>query len=201
MRIISVIFLSFLLHSGLYAQAPHEGKVRLNNQEVIKGVVDINSFINSAIVTTSDGRQLTYHASMIEAIETVDECDFSREYRCYDYRSNSFFDRMEKKLFQVVSDGEITLLRRMFEYDVFDASDEYTIEEFYFVDKDNKVKRLKSFKRQILPLMDSHKEEMEIFRKRNGLHNLNKEVNMYLMITYFNRLNGNQGDAWTMMME
>lgn len=201
MRNILLIFLTFLLHSSLFAQSPHEGSVKLNNQEVIQGIVDINSFINSAIVTTPDGRQLTYHASMIAAIETVDECDFNREYRCYDYRSNSFFDRLEKKLFQVISDGEITLLRRVFEYDVFDASDEYTVEEFYFVDEDKKVKRLRNFKRQILPLMDSHKEEMEVFRKRNDLHNLNKEVNMYLMISYFNRLRGNEGDAWTMMME
>lgn len=198
MRIISLISLSFLLQVSVFAQAPQEGKVILNSQEVISGMVDINAFINSAVVTTSEGKQLTYHASMIAGIETVDECDFSREYRCYDYRSNSFFDRMEKKLFQVVSDGEITLLRRVFEYDVFDASDEYTIEEFYFLDEANNVKRLKSFKRQILPLMDSYQEEMEVFRKRNGLGNLNKEVNMYLMISYFNRLNGDEGEAISM---
>lgn len=198
MRVISLIIFSFLLQTSLYAQVPSEGKVKLNNQEIIHGIVDINSFINSAVVTTSDGRQLTYHASMISTIETIDECDFSREYRCYDYRSNSFFDRMEKKLFQVISDGEITLLRRIFEYDVFDASDEYTVEEFYFIDEDKEVKRLRSFKRQILPLMESHKEDMDVFRKRNSIHNLNKEVNMYLMITYFNRLNGHEGDAWTM---
>jgi hypothetical protein len=198
MRNVLFFVLSILLHNGLFAQAPHEGVVKLNSQDVVSGVVDINSFINSAVVTMEDGRQLTYHASMIASIETVDECDFSREYRCYDYRSNSFFDRMEKKLFQVIADGEIVLLRRVFEYDVFDASDEYTIEEFYFLDKDNKVKRLRNFKRQILPIMEDYEAEVEVFRQRNGLNNLHKEINMYLIISYYNRLKSNNADAWTM---
>lgn len=201
MRNISLLVLSLLLHGSLLAQAPQEGIVKLTSQDVVSGKVDINSFINSAVVTLDDGRQLTYHASMITSIETVDECDFSRAYRCYDYRSNSFFDRMEKKLFQVVADGEITLLRRVFEYDVFDASDEYTVEEFYFIDEENKVKRLRNFKRQILPMMKDYQTEVEVFRDRNGLSNLHKEVNMYLLISYFNRLKGNERieeDALTM---
>ncbi|MFP4091178.1 MAG: hypothetical protein ACLFUB_17055 [Cyclobacteriaceae bacterium] len=173
---------------ALMAQAPQPGKVHLKSNDVIAGVVDINSFGNSASVTTEDGRQLTYHASMISSIETTDECDFKREFRCFDYRSNSFFDRMEKKIFQVVSDGKITLLRRVFEYDVFDTTDEYTIEEWYFINKDGKVKRIRNFKRQLYPLMSSHEEAMNAFRERNQLGNLNREENMFLMVSFYNRL-------------
>lgn len=194
----SIFILFLLLHTAVLAQAPHSGKVQLKNGESISGTVDINSFINSAVVTSADGRQLTYHASMIESIKTVDECDFAREYRCFDYRSNSFFDRMEKKLFQVVTDGEVVLLRRIFEYDVFDATDDYTIEEFYYVDDNNKVKRIRNFKRQILPMMDTYATEVETFRKRNHIHNMNREDNMYLMVSYFNRLSSMEGDALTL---
>ena len=171
----------------LQAQAPTEGSVRLTNQTEVSGMVDINSFINSAIVTTDDERQLTYHASMIEEIVTKDDCDRERNYRSFDYRSSSFFDRMEKKVFQVVSDGSITLLRRVFEYDIFDANDEYTIEEWYYIE-DGKVERIRNFRRQVLPLMADYAEEMQKFRKLNKLRNLNDDISMYLMVSYYNRL-------------
>lgn len=187
-----------ILHTVLYAQSPQDGLVTLKSNEVISGTVDINSFSNSAVVTTEDGRQLTYHASMIQSIETVDECDFRREYRCYDYRSNSFFDRLEKKIFQVVADGEITLLRRVFEYDVFDATDEYSVEEFYYLNEEDEVKRVRSFKRQVLPMMETYAQEMDTFRERNQIVNMNRELNMYLLISYYNRLNTLQEDALTL---
>ena len=194
-----LLTLSFLiLHTALFAQVPSNGYVSLKNNEVIQGTVDINSFINSAVVTTEDGRQLTYHASMIKNIETVDECDFRREYRCYDYRSNSFFDRLEQKIFQVVAMGEVTLLRRVFEYDVFDATDEYSVEEFYYLNEENKVKRVRNFRRQILPMMENYAQEMDTFRKRNKIGNMNRELNMYLMVSYYNRLSSLEGETLTM---
>ena len=183
------LFILFCLYSVVtWAQAPQEGKILLTNQAIIEGVVDVNSFINSAVVTTEDGRQLTYHASMIDQIVTVDECDRIQQYKTFDYRSNSFFDRMEKKLFQVVEEGKITLLRRIFEYDVFDAEDEYEIEEWYYTTTDDKVRRIKSFRRQLLPLMTDHSREMHTFKKRNRLGNLNREANMYLMVAHYNTL-------------
>ena len=169
------------------AQEAQPGEVLLTNQTIIAGVVDINSFINSAIVTTADNRQLTYHASMIDQIMVVDECDRVRRFQAFDYRSNSFFDRMEKKLFQVVEAGEITLLRRVFEYDVFDAEDEYEVEEWYYTTGD-KVRRIKSFRRQVLPLMEAYAQEMKTFKKRNHLRRLNREAAMYLMVAHYNVL-------------
>lgn len=198
MRYSLLTFFLLTLHTTLWAQAPRNGKVILNNREVISGEVDTNAFINSAVVTTEDGRQLTYHASMIHGIETVDECDFHRAYRCFDYRSNSFFDRLEKKIFQVIAEGEVTLLRRVFEYDVFDATDDYTVEEFYFVDENNKIKRIRNFKRQVMPLMEDFAEEMEVFRERNKMGNLNRELNMYLMVSYYNRISSLEEDALTL---
>lgn len=187
------------LQTVLLAQSTPSGKVVLNSQEVIRGTVDINAFINSAVVTTDDGRQLTYHASMIHSIETIDECDFRREYRCVDYRSNSFFDRMEKKIFQVLAAGKVTLLRRVFEYDVFDTTDEYSVEEFYYIDEDNKVNRIRNFKRQVMPMMENLEEEMEVFRQRNGISNLNRDLNMYLMVSYYNRISDlHEDDALTL---
>lgn len=172
---------------SLQAQAPTSGSLLLTNHNQVDGIVDINSFINSAIVTTDDDRQLTYHASMIEEIVTVDECDQVRTFRCYDYRSNSFFDRMEKKLFQVMNNGPIVLLRRVFEYDIFDASDDYTVEEWYYIKK-GKVERIRNFRRQVLPLMDDQAKAMNEFRERNKIRSLNNEVNMYLMVSFYNQL-------------
>ena len=183
----SLIILFCFLAWTARAQEPQPGEVLLANQTVIAGVVDINSFINSAIVTTEDGRQLTYHASMIDRITVMDECDRVRRFQTYDYRSNSFFDRMEKKLFHVVEAGEITLLRRVFEYDVFDAEDEYEVEEWYYT-TGGKVRRIKNFRRQVLPLMDAYAQEMKTFKKRNHLRHLNREVSMYLMISHYNVL-------------
>ena len=186
-----------MISVSLYAQAPHSGSVILTNQTQVEGKVDINSFINSAIVTTPDERQLTYHASMIDEIVTVDDCDQMRTFRWYDYRSNSFFDRMEKKLFQVVSDGSIVLLRRVFEYDIFDADDEYTVQEWYYVTEKNKVERIRNFRRQVLPLMNDYAEEMQAFRSRNNikLRRLNDEVSMFLMVSYYNRLHTLEEDT------
>lgn len=195
MRFFLTLVTLSILQQYSYAQSPNQGYVSLSNGETINGEVDINAFINSAIVTTDDNRQLTYHASMINSIQTVDACDHRREYRCFDYKSNSFFDRLEKKVFQVVAEGDIMLLRRVFEYDVFDATDEYTIDEFYTIDSQKKVRRIKNFKRQVLPLMENYADEMDIFKKRNRLGSLNKEVNMYLMISYYNRLKDLEGDA------
>ena len=183
----SLIILFCFLAWTARAQEPQPGEVLLANQTVIAGVVDINSFINSAIVTTEDGRQLTYHASMIDRITVMDECDRVRRFQTFDYRSNSFFDRMEKKLFHVVEAGEITLLRRVFEYDVFDAEDEYEVEEWYYTTGD-KVRRIKSFRRQVLPLMDAYAQEMKTFKKRNHLRRLNREASMYLMVAHYNVL-------------
>lgn len=187
-----LIILSFLLQWSVYGQAPATGNILLTNGKVVEGIIDINSFINSAIVTVEDGRQLTYHASMIEEINTVDECDNVLTYRSYDYRSNNFFDRLEKKLFQVLSEGNITLLRRTFEYDVFDASDEYEVEEWYYY-AGNKIHRIKRFKRQVLPLMEDYEEDMKVFRERNKIKNLNKEANMFLMVSYYNRISKLEG--------
>ncbi|MGB3585940.1 MAG: hypothetical protein WBA23_05345 [Tunicatimonas sp.] len=182
-----LIGLLITITSLSYAQAPHPGSLKLTNQNWVDGIVDINSFINSAIVTTDDERQLTYHASMIQEITTVDECDRQRTFRTFDYRSNGFFDRMEKKVFQVVSDGSVTLLRRVFEYDIFDAEDEYTVEEWYYVEE-GKVERIRNFRRQVLPLMADYAKEMKEFRRLNKLRNLNNDVSMYLMVSYYNRL-------------
>ena len=181
-----ILFLC-LLTGIAQAQEPQPGKVLLTNQAIVEGVVDVNAFINSAVVTVEDSRQLTYHASMIDQIVTTDECDRVREYRTFDYRSSGFFDRMEKKLFQVVKEGEITLLRRVFEYDVFDAEDEYEVEEWYYT-TGGKVRRIKSFRRQVLPLMDDYEDEMKAFKKRNDIGNLNRQANMYLMISHYNTL-------------
>lgn len=191
-KLLSLAITYFLIQGAAFAQEPAFGKVRLVHEKEVAGVIDINSFINSAIVTLEDGRQQTYHASMIEEIVTVDECDRERIYRCFDYRSNGFFDRLEKKLFQVVNDGNITLLRRVFEYDVFDAADEYEIEEYYFYHGE-KVHRIKNFRRQVMPLMSDHSRSMEVFRERNKIKHLNKEGNMYLMVSYYNRIS--QSDA------
>lgn len=185
LRYLTIIF-SFFYYS-VYAQEPAPGKVMLSNGKIVMGEVDINSFTNSAIVTLDDGRQLTYHASMIQEIVTKDACEQERIYRCLTYRSNIFFDRREKKLFQVLNDGNITLLRRVFEYDVFDASDEYEIEEWYYY-TESKVHRIKNFKRQVLPLMEDYEKDMKTFRERNKIRNLNKEVNMYLMVSFYNRI-------------
>ena len=182
------LLILFCFFTGFaWAQEPQKGKILLTNQTVIEGVVDVNSFINSAVVATEDGRQLTYHASMIDKIVTVDECDRVRQYQTFDYRSNSFFDRMEKKLFQLVEYGDITLLRRIFEYDVFDEEDEYEVEEWYYTTGE-KVRRIKSFRRQVLPLMADHAQEMKTFKKRNQLGNLNREANMFLMVSHYNTL-------------
>lgn len=183
----NLIILFCLMAWATRAQEPQPGKVLLTNQTIIAGVVDINSFINSAVVTTPDGRQLTYHASMIDQITVMDECDRVRRFKTFDYRSSSFFDRMEKKLFQVVETGEITLLRRVFEYDVFDAEDEYEVEEWYYTTGD-KVRRIKSFRRQVLPLMNTYAQEMKVFKKRNHLRRLNQEAAMYLMVAHYNVL-------------
>jgi hypothetical protein len=190
----NLIILLCLVASVVRAQDPQPGEVLLTNQTVISGVVDINSFINSAVVTTPDGRQLTYHASMIDQITVVDECDRMRHFVTYDYRSNSFFDRMEKKLFHVVEQGEITLLRRVFEYDVFDAEDEYEVEEWYYT-TGGKIRRIKSFRRQVLPLMDTYAEEMKTFKKRNRLRRLNKEAAMYLMVAHYNVLSASDATS------
>ena len=190
----SLTLLFCILSLSLFAQAPQPGQVMLKNQATIEGEIDINAFINSAVVTTQDGRQLTYHASMIDKISTVDECDRIRTYRCYDYRSSSFFDRLEKKLFHVVEDGNITLLRRIFEYDVFDADDEYTVEEWYYLDG-SKVRRLRNFKRQIMPLMADYADEMQTFKEQNHLRNLNKETNMFLMISHYNAISQTEGQT------
>lgn len=188
MRSYTLLFIFIITATfTLYAQEPASGSVSLTNQSQVEGVVDVNAFINSAIVTTDDERQLTYHASMINEIVTVDDCDRMRTFRSYDYRSNSFFDRMEKKLFQVVSEGSIVLLRRVFEYDIFDADDEYTVEEWYYI-ADNKVEKIRNFRRQVLPLMADHADEMREFRGLNKLRNLNDDISMYLMVSYYNRL-------------
>jgi hypothetical protein len=179
------------------AQVPRSGKVYLRNSDVIAGTIDINSFSNAATVTTEDGRQLTYHASMLAAIETTDECDFRRKYYCYDYRSNRFFDRMEKKIFQVVAEGEVTLLRRLFEYDVFDTTDEYTIEEWYYLNDKGEVRRIRNFKRQLYAKMDRYEQAMEEFRQRNEISNLNREENMFLMVSFYNRLHNLSDDTLT----
>jgi len=183
-----ILVILLLCYTSLsMAQAPRQGQLLLED-ETISGIIDINSFSNAAVVTTPSGQKYTYHASMIKSIQTIDECDFLRTYRCYEYRSNSFFDRREKKIFQVISEGEITLLRRIFEYDVFDASDEYTIDEFYVMDANHKIKRIRNFKRQVLPLMGAHAEKISVFCDRNQMRRLNKGINMYLIISYYNRL-------------
>ena len=87
----------------------------------------------------------------------------------------------------MVEAGEITLLRRVFEYDVFDAEDEYEVEEWYYTTGD-KVRRIKSFRRQVLPLMDAYAQEMKTFKKRNHLRRLNREASMYLMVAHYNVL-------------
>lgn len=186
-KIFSLTLLSFIISFNARAQMPTEGTIVLTNGNIVEGIIDINSFINSAMVTLQDGRQLTYHGSMIKEITTVDDCEYEQAYRTYDYRSSGFFDRMEKKIFQVIAEGDITLLRRIFEYDVFDASDEYEIEEWYYL-SDNKIRRIRSFRRQVLPLMEDQESEMQLFKDRNNIKNLNKDVNMYLMVSYYNRL-------------
>jgi hypothetical protein len=186
MKSVVLVFSLALLNLTAIAQPTRWGKVYLSNQLSMEGIVDID-FGTDRIVVERDSVMLSFHSSMIDKIITVDECDNKRLYQSFEYRSDKFGDRKSKKLFQVVATGKIGLLRRVTEFDVFYADDAYTIDEWYGL-VDGKVKQIKSFRKDVLPLMDDFEAEVQDFKKKNKIKSYNDGANMYLLVSYYNRI-------------
>jgi hypothetical protein len=186
MKSVVLVFSLALLNLTAFAQPTRWGKVYLSNQLSMEGIVDID-FGTDRIVVERDSVMLSFHSSMIDKIITVDECDNKRLYQSFEYRSEKFGDRKSKKLFQVVATGKIGLLRRVTEFDVFYADDAYTIDEWYGL-VDGKVKQIKSFRKDVLPLMDDFEAEVQDFKKKNKIKSYNDGANMYLLVSYYNRI-------------
>ncbi len=186
MKSVVLVFSLALLNLTTFAQPTRWGIVYLNNQMSMEGIVDID-FGTDRIVVERDSVMLSFHSSMIDRIITIDECDNQRIYQSFEYESEKFGDRKSKRLFQVVATGKIGLLRRVTEFDVFYADDAYTVDEWYGL-VDGKVKQVKNFKKDLLPLMGDYEDEIQDFKKKNKIKSYNDGANMYLIITYYNRI-------------
>lgn len=186
MKSVVLIFSLALLNLTAFAQPARWGTVHLSNQLSMEGIVDID-FSSDRVVVERDSVMLSFHSSMIDKIITVDECDNKRLYQSFEYRSEKFGDRKSKKLFQVVATGKISLLRRVTQFDVFYADEAYTIDEWYRV-VDGKVKQIKNFKKDVLPLMEDYEDEVKDFKKKNKIRSYNDGANMYLIVSYYNRI-------------
>lgn len=186
MRSIVLVFCLAMLNLTAFAQPARWGKVQLSNQLSVEGIVDID-FATNRVVVESDSVMLSFHASMIDKIVTVDECDNKRMYQSFEFRSEKFGDRRGKKLFQVVATGKIGLLRRVTEFDVFYADEAYAVDEWFSL-VDGEVDKIKNFKKDVLTLMDDFGDEVKDFKKKNKIKSYNDGGNMYLIISYYNRI-------------
>ena len=82
----------------------------------------------------------------------------------------------------------MTLLRRYLTYDVFDAEDDYEIEELYYLDDNDGPQMLKNFKKQILPLMSDKAQEIEEWQEETKTRRFKTTQDVYRCVSFYNEL-------------
>jgi hypothetical protein len=183
MRIQIITFLLFVSFSVFaWEKPPTTGTVYLQSGEQVSGTISIDFWHDVVVVTNEEDQKIVNHASMIEQVVTVDQCQKARTFRVFPYDEGLH-------LFQLVTHGKIKLLRRIFDYESFGSEEGYTIDRWFVLAGNNQPEPVKNFKRQVLPLMDDRKEELEQFAEANNIKKLKRVENMFLLVSFYNSLN------------
>lgn len=183
MRTPIITFLLFIpLTVFAWDNPPTTGTVYLQSGEQVSGNISIDFWHDVVVVTNEDDQKIVNHASMIEQVVTVDQCQKARTFRVFPHDKGLH-------LFQLVTHGKIKLLRRIFDYESFGSEEGYTIDRWFVLADNNQVKPVKNFKRQVLPMMNDREEELEQFAEVNNIRKLKRVENMFLLVSYYNSLN------------
>lgn len=181
-----LIFLLFL-STAAFAQDFLPGEILMNNDKIITGNVAVDFATNTVVVEKGE-KSFIYHASVIEQITTTNVFHEVKVYKTFVHKSRGLFDRWEQKIFEIVTFGKISLLKRGLDFAMIDDGDGYTMYDWYLLEKNNQLTDVHNFKRDVFHKMETHLEEMESFVDQNQLWNLKNGEHIYQLVSYYNRL-------------
>ncbi len=188
--------LSLAFSFNLYAQEFLSGEVAFTNHKIMEGKVAVDFKTNTVIVKQEEDYRI-FHASMISQVSTVAPNDELIIYKTYRHKSPGLLNRWESKLFEVVTFGEIGLLKRGIDFATTDDGDGYTIYDWY-LQEEGQIKYIRNFKRQLFDRMNNYGEEVLAYMQCSEIQNMRNGDALYQIVSYYNNLcNGHRaGEEW-----
>ncbi len=186
MKHLFTLVTAFVLYYPSFAQQFLPGEVVMTNQKILNGTIAVDYATNTVIVQQEE-KKFIYHASVIEQVITINGLRQLTIYKTFDHKSKGLFDRWERKFFEIVTFGKISLVKRGIDFADEEDGDGYTMYDWYLLEQGH-LKEIRNFKKDVLPKMAGHLEEMETFINENNLWNLRNGDHIYQLVSYYNRL-------------
>lgn len=173
-----------LINFRLFSQQPawHEGSVVLKTNDVLAGKISIEPLYHLILFETDDIRTV-YPAHRLQAVYFYDKSsNINRRFVSLGDRDPV---RQEYRLYEVVLQGEVTLLRKQkikarYPSDALDFD--------YFILYEDEIVSLRKFNRRVYPSLQTHVgRNLEEYVVANHLRTTN-DVNAIRIIEFYNRL-------------
>ncbi|MEM6841570.1 MAG: hypothetical protein AAF632_05055 [Bacteroidota bacterium] len=167
------------------------GKVKLDNDVVLEGEISYDLKFEAIQIKTGELVQ-TYTAENIVDFEIFDPIKYRhRKYVAVDHSMKEGYKR--KTFFEVLSDGKITILRKSKYVRRPRVTEDYraphvylnaVCRHTYYVYHQNKFTEIEDFQAQIIPLMNSHEQEVSAYvekcrLKLREIHEQMRVINLY----------------------
>lgn len=192
--LITILSLTFCL--DLHAQEFLSGEVAFTNHKIMEGKIAIDFKTNTVIIKKEEEYRI-FHASIISQITTIAPNEELIIYKTYQHKSPGLLNRWESKIFQIVTFGKISLLKRGIDFATTEDGDGYTIYEWY-LHQNGEIKYIRNFKRQVFDPMNDYGEEVLAYMQCSEIVNMRNGDALYEIVSYYNRLsNGHHaGEKW-----
>ena len=192
--LIPILSLTFCLN--LYGQEFLSGEVAFTNHKIIEGEIAVDFKTNTVIIKKEDDYRI-FHASVISQITTITPNEELIIYKTYRHKSPGLLNRWESKIFQIVTFGKISLLKRGIDFATTEDGDGYTFYDWY-LHQNGEIKYIRNFKRQVFYQMDDYGEEILAYMQCSEIENMRNGDALYQIVSYYNRLsNGyHAGEKW-----
>lgn len=207
--IFSFAFLLLISVPGKSSDITRSGKgvVVLNDNTSHFGHLTFNEDIDLVMIEQGD-KILTYSPYQVKLFQYYDgEHELNRIYTAVEIsKPDAYYAHHGKKFLELVMQGDITVMReeKLKLRETYDDQDRTAILKRnlysdptlvvgfdYYFNKDGSTYELKNFKKQVLPLMADHQQEVERFIKENKF-DLSSWEDQYEVINYYNDLKSKQ---------
>lgn len=182
--------LGLLLSLNIYAQEFLSGEVAFTNQEIAKGKIAVDFNTNTVIIKSGEEHRV-YHASIISQVSILSPNGGMMIYKVYQQRDPGLLIQPENRIFQVVTFGKISLLKRGIGFATTEDGDGFTVYDWY-LQKDKELELIINFKRQLFDQMNNFGEEMHSYIHCEEIENMKNGDALYEIVSYYNRLSNGQ---------
>lgn len=177
-----------------HSQAWSEGEVVLMSGEKIEGLINIDYKLDIVQCKRQNGSIMAFSPVKVSHFSFFDqEIKNRRFFAAINFENR--YDYEHKSFFEVIINGELSVLRKgkyVKRVPVRDGtSNHYNVKTIvhhnYYVFTNDEQKRIRNFRKDVLPMMEEHEEKLARYIKKHKL-NVNELVDQLMVVNYYNYL-------------